>query len=80
MVEFTERALEVLTQAEAAARRFNPAARIRLRRDAGGVHFDLTDEPVPGDATVERHGFTLFVEPGLEGTVDADDHNILSLS
>ena len=71
----------LLRTAEAAARRFNPAARIRLRPDAGGVRFDLVDEPVPGDEVVAHDGgFTLFVAAGLAGTVDvADPHDRLVL-
>ena len=71
MIEFTEWAVEILSRSDAAARRFNPDARVRLVRDGvEGVRFELTDEPSPTDGVVEREGFTLLVEAGLEGVVD----------
>jgi hypothetical protein len=72
----------LLRTAEAAARRFDPDARIRLvGDDRGGVRFELTDGQEPGDAVVEHEaGFTLFVATGLSGTVDvADPHDQLVL-
>jgi hypothetical protein len=81
VLEFTEWAIEILSRADAAARRFNPDARVRLVRDGGGVRFELTDEPAPGDRVVEHpSGFTLLVEEGLEGTVDVvEPHDQLIL-
>ena len=80
MIRFTERAREVLVAAERAAHRFDPEARVRLRRTPeGGVAFELTEGVGPGDEVVDAEGFSLVVERGLEGTVDAGDHNILSL-
>jgi hypothetical protein len=81
MLEFTEWAVEILTRSDAAARRFNPDARVRLLRDgSGGVRFELTDEPAPMDALVDDLGFTLLVEQGLEGTVDVvEPHDQLVL-
>ena len=81
MLEFTEWAVEILTRSDAAARRFNPAARVRLLRDgSGGVRFELTDEPAPSDTVVDDLGFTLFVEEELAGTVDVvEPHDQLIL-
>ncbi len=80
MLEFTEWATEILQRTHTAARRLNPDATIRLRRAASGVEFALTDERLEGDELVERDGFELWVEPGLEGTVDVvEPHDQLIL-
>ena len=82
MITCSPRAVGLLRTAEQAARRFNPDARVRLVGDgAGGVRFELTDGPEPGDEVVEHEaGFTLFVSSGLSGTVDvADPHDRLVL-
>jgi hypothetical protein len=79
---FTDWAVEILSRADAAARRFNPDARVRLIREASGsVRFELADEAAPGDETIEHPaGFTLLAESGLEGTVDVvEPHDRLIL-
>lgn len=81
MLAFTDWAIEILARADAAARRFNAEARVRVVRGDGGVRFELTDEPAGGDVVIEHpSGFTLFAEPGLEGTVDVvEPHDRLIL-
>lgn len=82
MLAFTDWAIDILSRADAAARRFNPDARVRVVRDASsGVRFELTDEPDPADEVIEHmSGFTLFVQEGLEGTVDVvEPHDQLVL-
>jgi hypothetical protein len=80
VIEFTEWATDILSRSDAAARRFNPEARVRLVRDADGVRFELTDRAEPGDRVVEGAGFTLYVEAGLEGVVDVvEPHDRLIL-
>jgi hypothetical protein len=80
VLEFTEWATEILGRTHAAARRFNPDATVRLRRTKDGVAFELTDDPPPGDELVRGDGFDLWVEPGLEGTVDVvEPHDRLIL-
>ena len=82
MLDFTEWAIEILSRADAAARRFNPNVRVRIVRDpAGGVRFELTDDADPTDRIVEHvSGFTLLVPEGLEGTVDVvEPHDQLIL-
>lgn len=80
MIRFTERAREVLEAAERAARRFDPEARVRLlRSDDGSVAFVLTNEAGPDDEIVDGDGFAVVVAQGLEGVVDAGEHNILTL-
>jgi len=79
-LEFTDWAVAILQRTHAAARRFNPDAIVRLRRSADGVEFALTDERHEGDELLERDGFELLVEPGLEGTVDVvEPHDRLIL-
>jgi Fe-S cluster assembly iron-binding protein IscA len=75
----TDRALEVLRAAQHAAHRFDPKARLRIRREGSGVTFELTDEGLPSDQIVEADGVALLVESGIEGTVDAGDHGTLGL-
>ena len=81
MLEFTDWAIDILSRADAAARRFNPDVRVRIVRDASGVRFELTDEVGPTDRVVDHpSGFTLLVEEGLEGTVDViEPHDQLIL-
>ena len=77
---FTDWAVEILQRTHTAARRFNPEATVRLRRAEPGVEFALTDERYEGDELVERDGFELWVETGLEGTVDVvEPHDQLIL-
>lgn len=80
MLEFTDWAIEILTRTHEAARRFNPHATVRLHRIGAGVAFDLTDERQDGDEVVARTGFELWVEAGLEGTIDVvEPHDRLIL-
>jgi hypothetical protein len=80
VIAFTDWAIEILSKADSAARRFNPDARIRLVRDGAGVRFELTDAPDPSDAAVDRGGFTLLVQEGLDGIVDVvEPHDRLIL-
>jgi hypothetical protein len=82
VLEFTDWAIEILSRADAAARRFNPDARVRLVREGtGDVRFELTDERSPGDLEIDHPaGFTVFVEDGLDGTVDVvEPHDRLIL-
>lgn len=75
MITPTERAAEAVVQAQVAARRFDPDARIRLVRDGAGVTFALSDGPLPGDIDVRCGETVLLAEAGLEGTLDTGDHN-----
>jgi hypothetical protein len=82
VLTFTDWAIEILSRADAAARRFNPDVRVRIVREpGGGVRFELTDEAEPTDRIVEHpSGFTLLVQEGLEGTVDVvEPHDQLIL-
>jgi hypothetical protein len=82
VLAFTDWAIEILSRADTAARRFNPDARVRVISDAsGGVRFELTDEADAADRVLEHpSGFTLLVQEGLEGTVDVvEPHDQLIL-
>ena len=80
MLEFTDWAVDILRRSHGAARRLNPDATVRLVHDGAGVRFELTDERVGTDEVVEREGFVLFVEAGLEGVVDVvEPHDQLIL-
>jgi hypothetical protein len=81
VLEFTDWAIQILSRADTAARRFNPDVRVRIVRDAGGVRFELTDEAGSADRVLEHpSGFTLLVEDGLEGIVDVvEPHDRLIL-
>ena len=50
-----------------------------MHRAGAGVEFELTDERPEADLLVERDGFELLVEPGLEGTVDVVEPDQLIL-
>jgi hypothetical protein len=80
MLEFTQWAVDILRRSHEAARRFNPDATVRVSRKGTGVEFALVDRPSPGDRVVEREGFTVFVEEGIEGTIDViEPHDQLIL-
>jgi hypothetical protein len=81
-IEFTDWAKDILRRSDAAARRFNPDARIRIARIGGTVQAVLTDEPPSGDTAIEldEGGLAVYVEAGLEGQVDIEephDHVVL---
>jgi hypothetical protein len=79
-IEFTDWATEILQRTHTAARRLNADATVRLHRTGDRVEFSLTDERYDGDAHVAERGFELWVEPGLEGTVDVvEPHDQLIL-
>jgi Fe-S cluster assembly iron-binding protein IscA len=80
VVTLTERAVEVLRAAQHAAHRFDPNARLRIRREGTGVAFELTDQGKPSDQIVQTDGVALLVEAGIDGTVDAGDHDTLVLN
>jgi len=80
VIAFTDWATEILARTWEAARRFNPDAMVRLHRTADGVEFVLTDEHIETDTPIDGDGFRLFVEEGLEGTVDVvEPHDRLIL-
>jgi hypothetical protein len=69
MIEFTERAIEILRRSHMAAQRFNPDVWIRVFRRQESVEFALAEGPDRGDQVIDKEGFRIAVEEGLEGVV-----------
>ncbi|HEY6566524.1 MAG TPA: hypothetical protein VI341_03310 [Actinomycetota bacterium] len=81
MIRFTEQAAQALVRSDAAARRFNPDARVRLVPDpVRGVRAELVEGPGPQDRLQKiQDGPEVFVEGSLHGSVDAGEHDLLIL-
>lgn len=77
MVTLTERALEALRASLEAARRFDPDTVLRVVRRDGGVHAIFVEQLDPLDERVDVGGSTIGVEPAIDGTIDAGEHNEL---
>ena len=60
-------------------RRWNPDVRLRLARTAPSSVPELAESPEPGDEAIDVGSITVFVEPGVEGVVDAGEHNVLTI-
>ena len=69
VIEFTDRAIEILRRSHQAASRFNPDAWIRVFRGRASVEFALAAGPDEGDQVVESEGFRIAVQGDLEGIV-----------
>jgi plasmid stabilization system protein ParE len=82
MLRFTDQAAQALVRSDAAARRFNPDARVRLVPDTGrGVRAQLVDGPESGDRLQQiPDGPQVFVHPSLDGSVDVGEHDALILT
>jgi hypothetical protein len=80
MLTLTERAAEALAAADAAARRFNPDARVRVRPGPGGVVTDLVEGPAAGESLRRFGDLELVLDDALAGTLDAGEHNALVLT
>ena len=80
MLGFTVRAAEALRRSAEAAERFDPDARIRLTRAGTAVRATFVHVAEAGDVAVKvPDGPEVLAAAGLEGTVDAGDHDTLSL-
>lgn len=82
MLRFTDRAVQALVRSDAAARRFNPDAKVRLAADpATGVRAELVDDPRAGDRLEQvPDGPLVIAEASLMGVVDAGEHDALTLT
>jgi len=80
MLRFTDRARDALETFHAAAARWNPDVRLRLARVGVELRPELADAPEPGDDTIDVGSVTVFVEPGIDGVVDAGEHNVLTIA
>jgi hypothetical protein len=80
VLTFTERATDALTTFHAAAARWDPGARLRLVRDGGTLRPEFADAATDDDVEVAVGTITVWVPAGVEGRVDAGDHNVLTVS
>jgi hypothetical protein len=79
MVALTDRARDALRSSLAAARRFDPEAHLRVIRQDGAVRAVFAEEPDPTDQVIDLDGASVGVQAGIEGTVDAGEHNELTV-
>ncbi|MFN2610239.1 MAG: hypothetical protein ABR507_05110 [Actinomycetota bacterium] len=75
MLEITGSAEEVLRRAYDAAQRFNPDAKIRVYRLGATIETGFTDVPEPDDETISLEEMILYVESGIEGTLDTTERH-----
>lgn len=71
MLEITDEAAAVLERAYDAAGRFNPGVKIRVFRSGDQVQLGFADRPSEGDEVVMVADMLIFVEGGIEGTLEA---------
>jgi hypothetical protein len=80
MVTFTDRAGEALVLFHTAAARWDPDVHVRLVPDGAELKPQLATGPEAGDIAIAVGGVTVFVPEGVDGTVDAGDHNVLTVT
>ena len=80
MLTFTDRATDALTTFHAAAARWDPSTRLRLVRHGAELRPEFADDAPDGDIEVAVGTITVWVPPGVEGRVDAGEHNVLTVS
>ena len=80
MLTFTDRAADALSTFHAAAARWDPAARLRLVRHGTELRPEFTDGVADGEVEVSVGSITVLVPAGVDGRVDAGEHNVLTVS
>jgi hypothetical protein len=80
VLTFTDRAADALTTFHAAAARWNPSAQLRLVRYGAELRPEFADGAVDDDVEVAVGTITVWVPAGVEGRVDAGEHNVLTVS
>jgi hypothetical protein len=80
VLTFTDRAADALTTFHTAAARWNPEVRLRLVSVGTELRPELADTPEPDDVELALGSITLLVPPGVDGVVDAGEHNVLTVS
>jgi hypothetical protein len=80
VLTFTDRAREALTTFHGAAARWNPDVRLRLVRVGAELRPELVDEALAEDVEQEIGPITVLVPRGVEGVVDAGEHNVLTFA
>ncbi|MGH2686391.1 MAG: hypothetical protein ACRDJP_13075 [Actinomycetota bacterium] len=74
MIAVTDWARDILGRSQAAARRFDPSAVIRLVRSPEGVEARLAGGPESGDQEVRVDTEVIvFAEAGLDGVLDIEE-------
>ena len=79
MLTFTDRAADALVLFHKAAARWDPNAKLRLEPSGSELTPQLAEGPADGDVGVQVRDITVYVPATIEGTVDAGDHNVLSV-
>jgi hypothetical protein len=80
VLTFTDRASDALVLFHTAAARWDPDVHVRLVPDGAELKPQLATGPEAGDVPVEVGSVTVFVPEGIDGTVDAGDHNVLTVA
>ena len=80
MLTFTDRAADALTTFHAAAARWNPDVRLRLVHVGTELRPELAEGPAPDDVELPLGSISVLVPPGVDGVVDAGEHNVLTVS
>ena len=80
MLTFTDRAADALSTFHAAAARWDPSARLRLVRHGAELRPEFTDGASDGEVEVAVGAITVLVPEGVQGSVDAGEHNVLTVS
>jgi hypothetical protein len=80
VLTFTDRAADALTTFHAAAARWNPDVWLRLVHIGTELRPELTDTPAPEDVECSLGAITVLVPSGVDGVVDAGEHNVLTVS
>ena len=71
MLKITDDAAAVLERAYDAAGRFNPGVKVRVYRMGDQVQLGFADRPSDGDEVVAVGDMLVFVEGGINGTLEA---------
>ncbi len=80
MLTFTDRAADALVTFHTAAARWNPTVRLRLVRIGSELRPELADAAEPEDVEMTLGDLAVLVPAGIDGLVDAGEHNVLTVS
>jgi len=80
VLTFTDRAADALTTFHTAAARWNPDVRLRLVHVGTELRPELADAPDRDDVEVALGAIHVLVPRGVDGIVDAGEHNVLTVS
>ena len=64
----------------AAAARWNADVQLRLVPIGTELRPELAEGPAAGEVALDVGAIVVFVQPGLEGVVDAGEHNVLTVA